>query len=130
MDPKDELKPPVVLQAQKTSNSSLFSYQTCPALRPPSIFCPGEEFILWIFRALYLTFLHHDNYCQPLPQSQGHNHPMGDLGRSSHNHTTNSAPVREVQGAEVTTRRTPGPVLGGSQGPRNKNLLGRRKNKY
>ncbi|TGZ69633.1 hypothetical protein CRM22_003628 [Opisthorchis felineus] len=51
MDPKDEFEPPVVSYAHKLSNSSMIPDRSVPALRPPNVFSPGDDFTLWSFRA-------------------------------------------------------------------------------
>ncbi|OON15509.1 hypothetical protein X801_08689, partial [Opisthorchis viverrini] len=51
MDQKDEFEPPVVPHAQKSSSSPISPDRTVPALRPPNVFCTGDDFTLWSFRA-------------------------------------------------------------------------------
>ncbi|TGZ60661.1 hypothetical protein CRM22_008412 [Opisthorchis felineus] len=51
MDPKDEFEPPVVSYAHKLSNSSMIPDRSVPALRPPNVFSPGDDFTLWSSRA-------------------------------------------------------------------------------
>ncbi|OON21142.1 hypothetical protein X801_02967 [Opisthorchis viverrini] len=51
MGQEDEFEPPVVLHAQKTSNSPISPDRTVPALRPPNVFCSGDDFTIWSFRA-------------------------------------------------------------------------------
>ncbi|OON19320.1 hypothetical protein X801_04812, partial [Opisthorchis viverrini] len=69
MDQKDEFEPPVVLHAQKPSNSSISPDRTAPALRPPNVFFPGDDFIIWSFRAR--------SYLKAVPVSQ-YGHQLDD----------------------------------------------------
>ncbi|OON18605.1 hypothetical protein X801_05539, partial [Opisthorchis viverrini] len=52
MDQKVEFESPVVLHARKTSSSPVSSDRTVPALRPPNVSCPGDDFTPWSFGTL------------------------------------------------------------------------------
>ncbi|OON15415.1 hypothetical protein X801_08784, partial [Opisthorchis viverrini] len=119
MDPKDEFEPHVVVHAQKVSNSPIPPDRTVPALRSLDVFCPGDDFPLWSFRACFYLKLAPDSQCGHTTTNVNRHlnrnatsHPVGDLGRPPQHRAANSAPVREVQGAKAITRRIRGPVLG------------------
>ncbi|OON24011.1 hypothetical protein X801_00066 [Opisthorchis viverrini] len=62
MNQKDEFEPPVVPHAQKSSSSPISPDRTVPVLRPPNVFCSGDDFTLLFFRA--------HSYLKAVPVSQ------------------------------------------------------------
>ncbi|OON15368.1 hypothetical protein X801_08832 [Opisthorchis viverrini] len=63
MDPKDELEPPVVLHAQKISNSPIPPDRMFPPCVRLMSSAPGDDFPLWSFRACFYLKLAPASQC-------------------------------------------------------------------